>query len=146
MQDICMLVGITGNFATGKTTFLMFMKEYGLEVFDADPFVDFLYKREEIKAVIRKNFGTSVFSSQAVDKKALAAMVFGDAQKLRLLNSIIHPIIREELKRLDHRERIVFAEIPLLFEAGLQSMFDKVIVVRCQEKVAMARAANRGFT
>src|SRR3989344_3063837 len=113
-----MLVGITGNFASGKSTFCRFMKDYGLEVFDADKLVDSLYKREEVRAVIRKKFGDGVFAEKDVNKKALAKIVFSDAQKLQLLNSIIHPIIREELKRLDHRGKIVFAEIPLLFEAG----------------------------
>ena len=122
------------------------MKDYGLEVFDADKLVDSLYKREEVRAVIRKKFGDGVFAEKDVNKKALAKIVFSDAQKLQLLNSIIHPIIREELKRLDHRGKIVFAEIPLLFEAGFEPLFDRVIVVRCSENVAMARAAKRGFS
>ncbi len=141
-----MLIGITGNFASGKSTFLRFMKDYGLEVFDADKFVDSLYRREEVKNIIKKSFGERIFSQGAVDKKALATIVFDDNEKLSVLNSIIHPIVSEELKRIDHKEKLVFAEIPLLFETGMEKLFDQIVVVSCPENVAVERAKKRGFS
>ncbi|HLC79460.1 MAG TPA: dephospho-CoA kinase [archaeon] len=141
-----MLVAITGNFCSGKSTLIAAFSKLGYETFEADKFVDMLYQKDFVMQLLGKEFGEYVVSQRKVNKRALADIVFSDFKKLQKLNRLIHPIIKEEIKKIDHEGKMVFCEMPLLFEAQMDDLFDKIILVKCSERSALARAAGRGYS
>ncbi|HLC92749.1 MAG TPA: dephospho-CoA kinase [archaeon] len=140
-----MLIAVTGSFASGKTTFCRLLEKDGSKVFYADEFVSRLYTKGKILSKVRETFGSGVFSNGTIDKRALAQKAFSSKSALEKLNSIIHPHVRKALKEIRHEGKIVFAEVPVLFESGMDSLFDEIILLKCQENVAIARALKSGF-
>src|SRR5207248_6367044 len=102
----------------------------------------------EVKQEIREKFGSSVFSSdRALNRAKLRAIIFGDATRKRALERILHPRIRSqwtaEAKRHRNSPDFFFADIPLLYETGGESLCDLVVVVASSYKVQLARLAER---
>lgn len=140
-----MILGLTGGIASGKTTVSNYLKEKGMEVFDADEISRDFIKDKSIKEEIRIAFGNSVFSSNGeVNKEILKDIVFNNEKKREKLNSIFHPKIEKiiNFKVNEHKKKIeknknnikfedklLILDIPLLFEAKLEKYCDKIIVV-----------------
>jgi len=143
-------IGITGGISTGKSTFVDCMREF-LPVatfFDADEATHALLNRPEIQKQIRREFGAQVFSTAGdLNRMKLRAIVFADATKKRALERILHPRIRRqwrtEAKRHRNSPKFFFADIPLLYETGGESLCDRVVVVACSKKVQLARLRKR---
>lgn len=140
-----MLVGITGNFSSGKSVVIHVFKRFGFDTFESDDRVAKLYKEPDIVEMIGEAFGKTITMSGYVDKGLLSMIVFNDAKKLKKLNMLMHPIIINKIKKIDHKGTIVFAEVPLLFEAKMQKLFDKIILVKCSFETCMKRAQRRGI-
>ena len=83
-------VAIVGNIASGKSTVEKILQEKGFSVYDTDIIA---HKILENNATVKKELGTT-------DRKELAKIVFNDSQKLKILESIIHPLVKEELKNI----------------------------------------------
>lgn len=150
-----MLIGLTGVLASGKSTVAEVLAERGAHVIDADELARKVVEPgtpglEEI----RKVFGDSVIGVDGrLDRKALAGLVFEDDAKRRELEGIVHPrvgeamaerieAIREEEGRGED-EPVIVLNVPLLLEAGLDAMVDRVVVVRALEEQSIARAQAR---
>ena len=129
-QNKKLFVAITGGIGSGKSTVLAEIAALGYPTFSADAVAKTVYERPKIRKAVLKAFPECTVCG-GVDRKKLAQAVFPDSQKLALLNSITHPYIMEEtFRRMRAAEgKVVFAEIPLLFEGGYERMFDRVIVV-----------------
>ncbi len=145
-------IGITGTIAAGKTTVSILLKRYGFPVFNSDQ-----YSRLALRSgaptydAVVKEFGTDILAEDGeVDRAALAAVVFSDEEKRKKLNSIVHPFVIEGMNRFfeNHSDLpLVFAEVPLLYECGLESYFDEVCVVTCTKETAAERMMeDRGYT
>jgi dephospho-CoA kinase len=143
-------IGITGGISTGKSTFIECLREL-LPVaafFDADQTVHALLDGPEVQKQIRRKFGAKVFSAAGdLNRTKLRAIVFADATKKRALEQILHPRIRRqwrtEAKKHRNSPRFFFADIPLLYETGGESLCDRVVVVACSQKVQLARLRKR---
>jgi dephospho-CoA kinase len=143
-------IGITGGISTGKSTFIECLREL-LPVaafFDADKAVHALLDGPEVQKQIRRKFGAKVFSAAGdLNRTKLRAIVFADATKKRALEQILHPRIRRqwrtEAKKHRNSPRFFFADIPLLYETGGESLCDRVVVVACSQKVQLARLRKR---
>jgi dephospho-CoA kinase len=143
-------IGITGGVSTGKTTFLECVREL-LPIatfFDADEAAHALLNRPEVQKQIRREFGARVFSSSGdLNRAKVRAIVFGDAAKRRALEQILHPRIRRqwraEAKRHRNSPNFFFADIPLLYETGGESLCDRVVVVGCSQDVQLRRLRER---
>src|SRR6266567_1108114 len=143
-------IGITGGISTGKSTFVECLREL-LPVatfFDADEAAHALMTRPEVEKQIRCEFGAQVFSSAGdLNRTKLRAIVFADATKKRVLERILHPRIRRQWRAQAKRHRnspdFFFADIPLLYETGGETLCDRVVVVACSYKVQLARLAQR---
>jgi len=143
-------IGITGGISTGKSTFVECLREL-LPVatfFDADEAAHALMTRPEVEKQIRCEFGAQVFSSAGdLNRTKLRAIVFADATKKRVLERILHPRIRRQWRAQAKRHRnspdFFFADIPLLYETGGETLCDRVVVVACSDKVQLARLAER---
>ena len=143
-------IGITGGISTGKSTFVECLCELlpGATFFDADRAAHALLNRPEVKKQLRSEFGTGVFSITGhLNRTKLRAIVFADATKKRALERILHPRIRRQWRTQakEHRNspEFFFADIPLLYETGGESLCDRVVVVACSPKVQLARLRKR---
>jgi dephospho-CoA kinase len=140
------IVGLTGSIGMGKTTVAAMFRERGIAVFDADAEVHRLYEGEAVPLVEKAFPGTT--KEGRVDRTALAAALAKQPEGFRVLEAIVHPLvkraetafIRGEAKR---DAAIAVLEIPLLFEAGLDAKVDRTLVVSAPEQVQRAGILDR---
>ena len=146
------VIGITGGISTGKSSFCKCLREIvpAGKFFDADQAAHQLVDLDpEVKKEIRRDFGTEVFSADGdLNREELRAIVFEDATKKRALEQILHPRIRRQwsTEAETHRNSpdFFFADIPLLYETGGETLCDRVVVVACSSKTQLARLLQRG--
>ncbi len=128
--------GLTGNIASGKSSVARVWETLGATVIDADVLARRAVEpgTPALQAIVQE-WGTGVLDEQGgLDRGVLREIVFRDPQARERLEEIVHPAVRalrdEEYRRLEQRgEKIVVADIPLLFEAGLVGEFDLVVLV-----------------
>jgi len=129
------ILGLTGGIATGKSLVALELSALGAKIIDADKIAHEVYqKNKPAYKKILKAFGPAILANnKEVDRKKLGELIFADAKKRVILEKITHPeIIKEikhEIKTLSKDNSIVVVDAPLLFEAKIQSLFDKIIVV-----------------
>jgi dephospho-CoA kinase len=139
-------VGITGGVATGKSTFVRaLLRHVPGELFDADRAARELLEHDPVvRGQVCEAFGDSMLLPDgAFDRARLRAEVFADEAKRRLLEAILHPAIRQKWTA-DAAKHVgsaswYFVDIPLLFETGAESCFERVIVVGCSPATQRAR-------
>ena len=143
-------IGITGGVATGKTAFCESLQDIvpAAKFFNADQAAHALVQLPEVKQEIRAEFGAGLFSRNGdLNREKLRAIIFGDATKKRALERILHPRIRGQWRAEAESHRnspdFFFADIPLLYETGGQTLCDRVVVVACSCKVQLARLRGR---
>jgi len=143
-------IGITGGISTGKSTFCECVRGTlsTAKLFNADQAAHALVEFPEVQQEIRAEFGSGVFSRDGdLNREKLRAIIFGDAIKRRALERILHPRIRRqwraEAKRHRNSPDFFFADIPLLYETGGETLCDRVVVVACSHQVQVARLAQR---
>jgi dephospho-CoA kinase len=143
------VIGITGNFGTGKSYVASLFRALGARVIDADRIAHEVIRRgrgEYAKAVAV--FGREILDKKRnIDRKKLAGAVFSDKEKLKALNSIIHPAvieyIRKRIRRSGGERRMIVIDAPLLIEAGLAGMVDSLIVVKCPRREQIKRCMRK---
>src|SRR5438270_1278074 len=143
-------IGITGGISTGKSTFCDCLREIipAAKFFDADVAARSLSKLPEVKQEILGQFGREVFSPEGdLNRAKLRAIVFVNATKRRSLEQILHPRIRRQWMAQAERHRnspdFFFADIPLLYETGGETLCDRVVVVALSYKVQLGRLMER---
>ena len=142
-----MIIGLTGSFKSGKTTVAkMFRKKKAL-VIDADKLAHaVIAPQTKARVKIVAHFGKCILNAKGeVKRKKLGEIVFKHKKELNWLSGIIHPLVISKLKALIKKykklypKRIIIIDVPLLLEAGLNSLVDKLIVVNC----ALAKQIER---
>jgi dephospho-CoA kinase len=145
---------LTGGIASGKSTVAAMFFRLGAVVLDADLIGHAVLGEEQTKTIVRELWGDGVFAGGDVDRSALAAIVFDSAKgpaQLRRLEQIIHPRIGERMLRAieqagtDQAPAVVI-DAPLLFEAGWDSMCDRLVFVESTADERRRRARLRGWT
>lgn len=138
-----LIVGLTGNIATGKSVVLKYAAEQGAMTLDADHVVhEILNTDEEVQSEIAMVFGDAVRRPDGpIDREAMAGIVFDDATALRELERIVHPRVRELLfERIeDSSQSIVMIEAIKLLEGGLAAECDEIWVTRCPVETQIDR-------
>lgn len=147
-------IGLTGGIACGKSAVAAHLRAKGWSVVDADVLAHkALSPGTSSYANVASFFGTGVLNGdKTIDRKRLGAIVFSDKDKLLKLEGFIHPWVQEQTRI--HREqfekageKMAFYDVPLLYEKNLQSQFDAVIVVACDESIQIQRLKSRnGFS
>jgi dephospho-CoA kinase len=147
-----LLIGLTGGIGSGKSTVSSLLAERGAVVIDADAIVHELQAPgQPVLAAMVERFGTEILDPDgALRRKALAEVVFNDAEALAALGAIVHPAVHAEIERrmaeqadTDH---VVILDVPLLVESG-RSDLAGMIVVDVDPELAVARlVAQRGFS
>jgi dephospho-CoA kinase len=148
-----LLVGLTGNIASGKSTVAQLFGRWGATVIDADALA-----RQAVEVgmpayhAIVERWGQSVTAPDGpIDRRELRQRVFSDSEQLEALNAIVHPEVQRLRDQLvdDARrrgDRIVVCDIPLLFERRLADQFDRIVLVDAPRPVRMERLVrDRGL-
>lgn len=144
------IVGVTGGFGTGKTTVARMFATLGAAVINADKIAhDVIAPEGGVYKKVISLFGKAILKRNGrIDRKKLGKIVFADKKKLSLLNSVIHPEVirrvREAAKERKSRSKKVFViDVPLLIEAGLEEMMDKIVVVTIDQKTQIKRCTKK---
>lgn len=142
-----MIIGLTGGIASGKSTVSKYLKEKGYQIFDADKIAKDLTNEDNIKNKIVEKFGSNILDNNfSLDRKKMKEIVFNDKSKLKLLSDIIHPEVFEFYKKAkenNKENKILIFDVPLLFESGIDSLCDKILVVISDHKNQIERIIER---
>lgn len=144
-QDNTFAIAITGGIASGKSMICAQLEEAGFSVFYADKIAhEVLTKKEVINAIISR-ISKDVLESGKISRKKLGRVVFADSNKLKILNSIVHPIVIEKQREIirNSSEKVIFFEIPLLFESNSKSDFDLSIHISVEKDIQIKRIIQR---
>ncbi len=145
-----LVVGLTGGIASGKSTVSRMFQEAGIPVICLDELA-----REAVRAgspalaEIREVFGVAVIGPDGeLDRQAMAQVVFQDASRRRVLESIVHPRVGEETqRRVEELQKegckLVVLDVPLLYEVGWEKICDKVVVVYAPREIQEGRLRQR---
>lgn len=146
-----MIIGLTGGIASGKSTVSALFVREGAALVDADVIArEVMLPGHPVLAAAVQAFGDRILRADgSLDRTALGDIVFRDPEALQTLNSLTHPAIRKEIRlRMEALEqedsrRLVIVDIPLLYESGLDTLFEQVIVVYVPRRVQLARLMER---
>lgn len=146
-----MRIGLTGGIACGKSTVSAMLTELGAHLVDADRVArEVVLPGEPALQAVAEKFGQAVLNEDgSLNRPALGSIVFGQADRLRELEAITHPAIRQRMReQMEQAERleadpVVVADIPLLYETEQQSSYEGVIVVYVPHEVQRERLMNR---
>ena len=143
-------IGITGGIATGKSSFCECLREVlpTAKFFNADQAAHDFVELPGVKQEIREKFGSGIFSLDGgLNREKLRAIIFGDVTRKRALEQILHPRIRRqwraEAKKHRNSPDFFFADIPLLYETGGETLCDRVVVVGCSHEMQVVRLMKR---
>ena len=147
-------IGLTGGMGSGKSTIATMFLEQGAKVLNADLMVHELIKsREDIKRKIISEYGKEILKdgSDVIDRERLALKCFRQPYKLKPLLSIIYPALRRELciqmeKWTSNGINIFVLDAPMLLEAGLEQLFDFIILVYLSPDLQIKRLLLKGFS
>ena len=144
------VIGLTGSVASGKSTVAGWMSEKGIAVHDADIAVhSLLAANGQAVPAIKAKFGPDMVAPDgSIDRKKLGSHVFATPADRKILESILHPLVRQHRDQFLQDQRalgrqIVVLDVPLLFETGGDTSCDYVIVVYAAEDIIRQRALSR---
>ena len=140
------VIGVTGGISSGKSNVISIIKRQGFKVIDCDLINHNLQKiNMPIYNAIKEAFGSSYFLDNIeLDRKKLGELIFHNENEKLKLNSISHPIIKEEvLKEINKADGIIFVDVPLLYESKFDSLCDKVICVYLNKETQIKRLMER---
>jgi dephospho-CoA kinase len=142
-------VGITGGIGTGKSTVCMIFNALRVPTFNADIKAKELYNTNaELRSNIKNRFGESMYEAGLFQKNRLAEIVFNDAEALKDLNSIVHPLVLQQSENWFSSQNTQYAikEAALLIESGSYKKMDKIILVQASKEVRIERILRRDNT
>lgn len=144
-------VGLTGGLGSGKSTALAALERLGAATLSTDAVVHELYAGDEVRDLVVARWGEEVAPGGTVDRSAVARRAFADPEERAWLEQQLWPRVGarvaaflEGARAAEHPPRAAVVETPLLFEAGMEGVYDATIAVVADEEVRAARAAARG--
>jgi dephospho-CoA kinase len=144
-------VGLTGGLGAGKSEALRALGELGAATLSTDALVHELLGGDELREIVVARLGPEVARDGRLDRSLIAERVFGDEQARAWLEGELWPRVgqrmaewRQEVEALDPAPPAAVVEVPLLFESGMEAVFDATIAVVADESLRQERAAARG--
>ncbi len=152
MGEAVPFVGLTGGMGAGKSTALAVFERLGAAVLSSDAVVHELYERDpRLRDAIVARFGEDVAPGGVVDRAAVAKRAFARAEDRAWLEGLLWPMVGErvaswlgEVRSTHPAPRAAIVEVPLLFEAGMEGLYDATVAVVADEDVRRRRAEGRG--
>jgi len=146
-----LVIGLTGGVASGKTTVSEVLREEGAILIDADQIArELVQPKTEAWQELVRAFGNEILERDgSIRRQKLASLIFSNPRQRSVLDRILHPRIREEIRRRlkgieqKNPEALVVIDAPLLIETGGHREMDKVIVVACTETQQIERLRRR---
>src|SRR5690242_6975160 len=141
-----LILGLTGSIGMGKSTTAKLFEEAGVPVYDADATVHKIYEGEAVPAVEAAFPGSTV--NGRVDRQKLSAMVVNNAEAMKRLETIVHPMLRSHQQMFlseaeQARAPVAVLDVPLLFETGGEKRVDAVVVVTTTPEIQRERILAR---
>lgn len=141
-------IGLTGGIAAGKSEALRAFSRLGAATLSSDAVVHELLETEPLRGRLAERWGPEVISAEGVDRAKIGEIVFADPEELTWLEGQIHPLVQQRtakwLLSLPADTEVAVVEVPLLFEAGSDEVFDTTVAVVTADEVRRERAAARG--
>ena len=137
-------IGITGSLASGKTTASRIISAGQGPLFSADVVVRKLYKTNKFRKVVSKKFK---INNNSNIKSILKKKIIKDKKNIRMLENIIHPFVRKEMKKFiikNKYKKLLFFEIPLLIESNLIKNFDIILFIKAKKNIRLKRFKSKG--
>ncbi len=141
-------VAITGGIGAGKSTALKSFRRHGAATVSSDEIVHHLLATDDVvRDALVARLGSQVLGSDGrPDRRAIARIVFRDRPALEFLEGLLHPLVsreylqwRDQLAALDDPPAVCVTEVPLLYESGAESRFDRVVVITAPRRLREAR-------
>jgi dephospho-CoA kinase len=139
-------IGLTGGIGSGKSTIARIFEILGVPVYYADKRAKWLMENNpDLKDSLVKHFGAATYLDESLNKKHLSNLVFNNLDKLKLLNSIVHPFTIHDSKMWMKAQQTAYAikEAALIFESGTQADFDLIIGVFAPKHIKIKRTMQR---
>ena len=142
-----MIIGLTGGIGSGKSIAGKYFNELGIDTIDADNVAkNILDDNKKATKLFLKSFGDEFLdANNKINRDLLRTKIFTDIEKKNKLESIIHPIVREEITKFIEKSDSIYKIImvPLIFETNSQDFYDKIILIDCDEEIQIERASQR---
>lgn len=143
-------IGLTGGIAAGKSEALAAFERLGAATISSDAVAHELLESEPLLGRLVERWGEDVAPGGRVDRAKIGELVFADPEQLSWLERQIHPLVGERigtwLASLPGETEVAVVEVPLLFEAGMEKVFDTTVAVVTTDEVRRRRAEARGHT
>ena len=142
-----MIIGLTGGIGSGKSEVGNFFTELGIDVIDADLISrNILDTNKKARKLFVKSFGNEFIDKKGnVNREQLRTTIFDDKEKKMSLESIIHPLVREEIINFTEQSKSIYkiVMVPLIYETQSSNFYEKIIVIDCDEQEQIERASKR---
>jgi len=139
------IIGLTGGIGSGKSTVLKYFENLGIPCYRADDRAKYLL-HTSLQAEVKACFGAHFYSDGILDRKAMAALVFKDAEALKKLNALVHPAVALDFKNFvdaHSQAPFIIKEVAILFETGGHVSCDQVILVCAPKEDRIERVLKR---
>lgn len=142
-------IAITGNIASGKSTLEEFLKTNFYKVLDTDNVAHELLENTDVKTQVISEFKSfDIIENNKISRPKLGKIVFENENLRKKLENILHPPIKEEVKKFFKKqqelgEKVAFVSVPLLFEVKFEKLFDKIILIYSEDKLRLSRLMKR---
>ena len=140
------IIGLTGGIGSGKSTVLELFKILGVKTYSADESAKKLVNTDPyLINLIKSSFGENIYDKGQLNSKKLSDIVFEDKEKLKLLNSIIHPAVAKDFKLFlnSNNEDYIVKEAAIIFETKSENNYDKIIFIQSPLEIRIERVINR---
>ena len=140
------IIGLTGGIGSGKSTVLELFKSLGVKTYSADESAKKLVNTDPyLINLIKSSFGENIYDKGQLNSKKLSDIVFEDKEKLKLLNSIIHPAVAKDFKLFlnSNNEDYIVKEAAIIFETKSENNYDKIILIQSPLEIRIERVINR---
>ena len=141
------IIGLTGGIGSGKSSVLEIFKKIGISTYNADESAKKLISSDKkIIYSIKQLFGEDIYDNNELNSKLVSKIVFNDKEKLKSLNSIIHPAVATDFDNFcfKHRdETYIVKEAAIIFETKTENLFNKIIYVKAPKEIRVDRVMQR---
>lgn len=141
-------IAITGGIGSGKSSVANVIIKFGYQVIYADDISKEILRTDPaVKEKIIKEFGIEAYKNNEPNKKFLREIIFSDPVKLKKINSILHPptinFLKKKMEDILTADKMVFVEAALIYEAGIENLFDYIIFVEASNELKISRIKTR---